>query len=180
MKRMFALVASIFSIISLSSCSKDESHRYIFLSAKYRLTYAAINTTYEVSDNPPYFSHIKGSTNVIDKFDKNESFYIANVEVNNNKPTGYGSVIIKTLENSYSAEFTYYCQYNGVYGGQVIQTNNSKPEFLGKQYCRGHMPGDTFIRTEAYIPEVSSSRLILEFSLVENFDEPVVFDHTIY
>lgn len=179
MKKYLLLLSSFFLL--LGSCSKqDIVEKHIYLAAKYNLTYAAFNESYEVSDEPAYSRYISGSTNCIDLFDIKNTFCIYNTRIENNLPIGFGcfNFEFKSYENKViHHDFEYICYYNGVYGGTIVQKENSKVSYIGKQVARGRY---WFVRMEATFQEFYGKRMILEFECSEKYSEPENFDHEIY
>lgn len=173
MKRILLLLVSLFSLSSLSGCNNDDAHRYIYLACKFKLSQASINTTYVVSDSPAYYKQIPGNTDCISCFNRDESFYTLNTKIIDGKAVGYGSVCIKTTTNEYKADFNYNCIYNSVYGGQIVQTSDTQVSFLGKQIVRGRYQ---YVRMEAFLPDVSDKRLVIEFYCVENLETDDVYN----
>ena len=167
----------------LPSCGSDYSERIVYLAAKYRLTFAAVVPDY-ILDMSPYFTDFKrkqGYVDYISSFDKQNS--IVNIETKidmNNEPFGVGSIDIKFSDPSIislSDSYTYYCSYDGVYGGSIIISEDTKPSYIGSIMFRSRT---WWVRMEAWFPVITEERLILEFEFYETNDEPEEFDHKIW
>lgn len=167
-------------IFLLSSCSnKDYSRRTMFLSAKYKLSDAVFNETYQPTAAPAYFSQITNSTNCKALFDLENSYVIYNVKIVDGKPIGYGSLNIsfsdKSLIDKKCEYFEYICDYDRVYGGVLNQTDETKIDFVGIQSCRMHY---YWTRMECHFSEIENGRrIIFEFIVCESYAEPTEFDY---
>lgn len=172
------IINVIFLTLFLTSCGVDQSSRSVFLSAKYKLTFAATISDYKL-DMKPYFHTIPNQKDCISLFQKEESYFNFFTTIDNNgEPIGTGSYSI-TLNNfnKYTGNFSYYGLYDGVYGGEVVFIDSSKPSFLSKCLFRVRY---WWVRMEVFFPEISDSTIILEFQFLEQNLEPSEFDHKIW
>lgn len=167
----------------LCSCGNDSSERIVYLAAKYILTYAAVVPNYTL-DMSPYFTDFKykeGYVDYISYFDRQNSIFNIETKIDNNKqPFGVGTINIVFNNPSISSladSYSYYCAYDGVYGGSIIMSNESKPSYIGGIMFRSRV---WWVRMEAWLPEITEERLILEFEFSKLNDEPEVFNHKIW
>lgn len=167
-------------VICLSGCNQtDHLNRNGFLSCKYNITFACINTTY-VMDMTAYPFPLKDSVDCITSFDKENTYADFYTEVINGVPRGYGSLNIAFTDSSTPGrhyDFDYYTWYDKCYGGDVVQTDETKIDCLGLQKYRMRY---WWYRVELFLPEISDQRIIAEFHCTETHPEPADFDHVIY
>ena len=179
MKRLYALLISLFLL--LTSCSNiDVYSKQLFLNAKFRLTYAAFNEDYHVTDRPAYFFQIPNCTDCIGLFNKEQCFATYQVKMQDGRPCGYGSFDIVFTNDAIKEiheSFDYVCNYTDVYGGEIYQTEDTKLNAFGRQYCRMKY---WFVRMECWFPELSDKRVLLEFSAVESYEDLPDFDRTLF
>lgn len=179
MKRICLFLISLSSL--LASCSNiDVYSKQLFLNAKFKLSFAAFNEDYNVTDRPAYFFQIPDCIDCIDLFNKEQCFATYQVKMQDGKPLGYGSFDIVFTDNSIKEiheTFNYICYYTDVYGGEINQTEDTKLNSFGIQYCRMKY---WFVRMECWFPELSDKRILLEFSVIESYEDLPDFDRTLF
>lgn len=175
MKRLFPFIFSLFPLL-ISCSAKSVSSKQLYLCCKYRLTNAAINISYKLDEEPAYFNQIKGITEITEFFDTSNSFCTYNTEFRDGKPFGFGNITIVAAGKEYNSTFNYKCIYNKTYGGTIYHETVSGDDFLKNGICRGHY---RTVRLEAYLPEISEKKLLFEFYVYEQLQEPDGFEHEI-
>lgn len=178
-KLLFKFSVLLLSTCCFSSCSKTTIRRKNYLSGHYLLTDAAtIKDGTPIYD--PYFAKIKKIEKVKNKFDLNNSVFNFHVKVENGKAIGYGDYTIAAKENLFeniTGNFEYYCKFTNVYGEALVMSEETKPEYFGRQQYR---KPDWWFRTEIKIPEISSDIILLEFTFKEAFESPEEFNHQVW
>ena len=172
----------LFNLVSLLICcsNKDIYVKQLFLNAKFKLAYAAFNDDYYVTDMPAYFFQIPGCVNCIDLFKKEECFATYQVKMEGEKPFGYGAFDIVFADSDVKEihqPFNYVCYYTDVYGGEIKQKEDSRLDSFGRQYCRMKY---WFVRMECWFPDLTEKRILLEFHVVETYEDLPVFIHTLF
>lgn len=176
MKKAINFLFVIVSLTALASCSKkSENFIHIFYNAKFKLSYAAFNSSYNVSSEPAYCKYIKDSTDCINLFDVDRSYCTYRTEIIENKPVGKGEIKIcfkdSSLE-SFAWNFEYYSDYDKAYGGQLHVTS-AESNVIGTQHVRGKY---WWTRMDCTFPQLENKRVILEFTTSEVFDDLEEFD----
>lgn len=182
MKKRLLLFLSPLLIVITGCSNKDVSNRYIYLSGKFALKFAAFNDSYYLDTEPAYFKGIPNKVDCINLFDVDNTYAIYNVKIENGKPIGFGNLNIsfadKTISDKKIDYFEYICWYDKVYGGAIYQTTDTKIDFINRQYCRAHY---WWVRMECWFDEApfNNKRVILEFQIQEYYNEPEEFDYKV-
>ena len=179
MKRIFKILSTTIFCLLLTSCERTTLDYRNYLSGHYVLSDAAI-VDFETDMSTPYFKFIPCKENVKNRFNLTSSYIDLKVGVNEGKAYGFGDFKIESKSNEFSVfegSFDYYCYYTSIYGNSLIMSDETKPDYFGRQNYRRN---NWWVRTEIFINEISDKPILLEFIYTEGFEIPEEFNHKVW